>query len=137
AEGMRVSLGQTVIVETVTGASGSLGVGRVARAAPDGYTLVIGQWTTFIGNGALYALQYDLLNDFEPISLLAEAPLLVIAKKAMPAKDLKEFIAWLKANPNKATEGNAGTGIAGLLFQKQTGSSFQAVPYRGGAPATQ
>jgi hypothetical protein len=101
AERMRASLGHPIIIENVTGATGTLGVGRSARAAPDGYTLVIGQWTTFVGNGALYALQYDLLNDFEPISLLVETPLLVIAKKAMSAKDLKEFIAWLKANPNK------------------------------------
>jgi len=101
AERMRASLGQPIIIENLTGASGTLGVGRGARAAPDGYTLVIGQWTTFVGNGAVYALQYDLLNDFEPISLLVETPLLVIAKKAMSAKDLKEFIAWLKANPNK------------------------------------
>ena len=141
AERMRASLGQPIIIENLTDASGTLGVGRGARAAPDGYTLVIGQWTTFVGNGALYALQYDLLNDFEPISLLVETPLLVIAKKAMSAKDLKEFIAWLKANPNKATQGHAGAGsnlhVAGLLFQKQTGSSFQSVPYRGGAPAQQ
>jgi tripartite-type tricarboxylate transporter receptor subunit TctC len=141
AERMRVILGQSVIIENMTGANGSIGVGRVARAAPDGYTLVIGQWGTFVGNGAVYALQYDLLNDFEPVSLLAESPALITARKTMPAKDLKEFVAWLKANPNKATQGHSGAGsaphIEGLLFQKQTDTSFQSVPYRGGALATQ
>jgi tripartite-type tricarboxylate transporter receptor subunit TctC len=110
---MRASLGQPIIIENVAGANGSIGVGRVARAAPDGHTLVIGQWNTFVANGALYALQYHLQNDFEPIALLTETPLLVTAKKAMPANDLKEFIAWLKANPNKATQGHSGIGSAG------------------------
>src|SRR5262249_40408707 len=107
---MRAALGQPVIIENVTGAAGSIGVGRVAPAAPDGYTLVIGQWSTFVGNGAVYALQYDLFNDFEPVSLLVEARLLITAKKTMPAKNLKEFIAWLKANPNKATQEHPGAG---------------------------
>src|SRR5262249_59370619 len=124
----------------VTGAAGSIGVGRVARAAPDGYTLVIGQWSTFVGNGAVYALQYDLFNDFEPVSLLVEARLLITAKKTMPAKNLKEFIAWLKANPNKATQGHPGAGsdphVAGLLFQTQTYSSFQSFPHHARPPHT-
>jgi len=140
-ERMRASLGQPIIIESVAGANGSIGVGRIARAAPDGYTLVLGQWNTLVANGALYALQYDLLNDFEPIALLTQSPLLVTAKKTMPAKDLKEFIAWLKANPNKATQGIPGAGsaahVAGVFFQKETGTLFQFVPYRGGAPATQ
>src|SRR6202048_931539 len=97
AEGMRASLGQSIIIENVGGANGSIGTGRVARAAPDGYTLTIGNWNNFVANGALYSLQFDLRNDFKPIALLSETPLLLAAKKNMPAQDLKEFIAWLKA----------------------------------------
>jgi hypothetical protein len=110
AEAMRVSLGQPIIIENVTGAAGSIGVGRAARAAPDGYTLVAGQLGTHVLNGAMYALPYDLLNDFAPISLVATQPLLIVAKKAVPADDLKGLIAWLKANPGKATMGSAGVG---------------------------
>jgi tripartite-type tricarboxylate transporter receptor subunit TctC len=141
AEHMRVSLDQPVILENVTGAAGSIGVGRVARAAGDGYTLVIGVWGTHVLNGAIYPLQYDLLKDFEPISLLASNPMVIVAKKAMPAKDLMELIAWLKANPDKASAGTTGTGgashVAAILFQKETGTRFQFVPYRGLAPAMQ
>jgi tripartite-type tricarboxylate transporter receptor subunit TctC len=141
AEHMRVSLGQPVILENVTGAAGSVGVGRVARAAADGYTLAIGVWGTHVLNGAIYALRYDVVNDFEPISLLASNPFVIVAKKAMPAKDLMELIAWLKANPDKAAAGTSGTGgashVAAILFQKETGTRFQFVPYRGLAPAMQ
>ena len=141
AERMRVSLGQPIIIESVSGANGSIGVGRVGRAAPDGYTLVIGQWNTLVANGALYALRYDLQNDFEPIALLTESPLVITVKKSMPAKDLKEFVVWLKTNPNKATQGHPGIGspahVAGVFFQRETGTHFEFVPYRGGAPATQ
>ena len=123
------------------GANGSIGAGRVARAAPDGYTLTIGNWNNFVANGALYSLQFDLRNDFKPIALLSETPLLLAAKKTVPAQDLKEFIAWLKANPNKASEGHAGIGsvghVAGYFFQKVTGTRFGFVPYRGGSPAVQ
>src|SRR5713226_2897157 len=105
AEGMRASLGQPVIVENVTGAGGTIGVGRVARAAPDGYTINLGQWGTNMANGAIYPLQYDIIGDFEPVALIANQPFLVVSRKTMPAKDLKELIAWLKANPDKATEG--------------------------------
>lgn len=140
-EGMAVSLGQPVIIENVTGASGSLGVGRVARAAPDGYTLSLGYLGTHVFNGAAYALPYDLLNDFEPIALLVSNPLLIVAKRAMPANDLQELIAWLKANPDKASEGTTGVGgsshVAGIYFQKETGTRFQLVPYRGAAPIMQ
>jgi tripartite-type tricarboxylate transporter receptor subunit TctC len=138
-EGMRASLGQPVIIENVGGANGSIGAGRVARAAPDGYTLIIGNWNNFVANGALYSLQYDLQNDFKPIALLSETPLLIAARKAMPANDLKQLISWLKANPNKATDGHAGIGsiehIVGVFFQKETGTRFQLIPYRGGGPA--
>jgi tripartite-type tricarboxylate transporter receptor subunit TctC len=140
-ERMGSSLGQSVIIENVAGANGSIGVGRVARSAPDGYTLIIGSWNTHVANGALYALQYDLLKDFEPISLISSYAPLIVAKMAMPANDLKGLIAWLKANPDKASAGTAGVGatahVAGLLFQKETGTRFQFVPYRGNAPAMQ
>jgi tripartite-type tricarboxylate transporter receptor subunit TctC len=141
ADGMRASLGQTIIIENVGGASGNIGVGRVARAAPDGYTLILGSWPTHVLNAAIFTLPYDPLNDFEPVSLVAAQPLFIIAKKAMPAKDLGELIAWLKANPDKATQGTAGTGgashLAGVFFQKATGTRYQLVPYRGSAPAMQ
>jgi tripartite-type tricarboxylate transporter receptor subunit TctC len=141
AERMRVSLGQPVIIENVGGAGGSIGTGRVARAAPDGYTLIFGFWGTHVVNGAIYPLQYDALNDFEPISLITESSHLLVAKKAMPANDLKGLVAWLKANPDKATAGTAGLGspqhIFGVFFQNTTGARFQFAHYRGGAPATQ
>jgi tripartite-type tricarboxylate transporter receptor subunit TctC len=141
ADGMRGPLGQSVIIENVGGASGNLGVGRVARAAPDGYTLILGSWPTHVLNAAIFTLPYDPLNDFEPVALVAAQPLFIIAKKAMPARDLTELVAWLKANPDKATQGTAGTGgashLAGVFFQKATGTRFQFVPYRGSAPAMQ
>jgi tripartite-type tricarboxylate transporter receptor subunit TctC len=141
AEGMRASLGQTVIIENVGGASGSIGVGRVARAAPDGYTLSLGSWPTHVLNAAIFTLPYDPLNDFEPVSLVAAQPLFILARKAFPASNLAEFIAWLKANPDKATQGTAGAGgashVAGVFFQKVSGTRFQMVPYRGAAPAMQ
>jgi tripartite-type tricarboxylate transporter receptor subunit TctC len=139
AERMRVSLGQPVVIENVGGAGGSIGVGRVARATPDGYTLDIGQWDTHVANGATFALSYDVVKDFEPIALLSSNPFLVLAKKAVPADDLKGLVAWLKANPDKASQAipTAGSHVAGLLFQKETGTRFAFVPYRGGGPAMQ
>jgi tripartite-type tricarboxylate transporter receptor subunit TctC len=141
AERLRVSLGQTVIVESATGAGGTIGVGRAARAAPDGYTISLGQNGSHVVTGATYSnLPYDLLNDFEPLSLLCIAPFVVVAKKTVPANDLKGFIAWLKANPDR-TVGTAGQGsishVCGLIFQNVTGSRLQFVPYRGTAPAMQ
>jgi tripartite-type tricarboxylate transporter receptor subunit TctC len=134
AEGMRGSLGQPVIVENVAGAGGTIGVGRLARSAPDGYTIGIGQWGTNVANGAIYPLQYDLLQDFEPVALIASQPFLIVAKKAMPANDLKSLIAWLKANADKTTEGNSGVGspshVAGILLQNTLGLRWQMVPYR-------
>jgi tripartite-type tricarboxylate transporter receptor subunit TctC len=134
AEGMRALLGQPVIVENVTGAGGTIGVGRLARSSPDGYTIGIGQWGTNMANGAIYPLQYDLLQDFEPVALIATQPFLIVAKKAVPANDLKGLIAWLKANPDKATEGNSGVGtpshVAGILLQNTIGARWQMVPYR-------
>src|SRR5262245_5587396 len=141
AEGMRASLGQPVIVENVTGAAGTIGVGRVARASPDGYTVSLGFLGTHVLNGAIYKLPYDVVEDFAPVALLAANPQLIVVKAAMPARDLKELIAWLKANPGRATQGTAGVGspahVAGAYFQFATGTSFQFVPYRGGAPAMQ
>jgi tripartite-type tricarboxylate transporter receptor subunit TctC len=134
AEGMRASLGQPVVVENVTGAGGTIGVGRVARAAPDGYTISLGQWGTNMANGAIYPLQYDVIGDFEPVALIANQPFLIDSRKTLPAKDLKELIAWLKANPDKATEGNSGLGtpshVAGILLQNTLGIRWQMVPYR-------
>ena len=139
AERMKVPLGQTVNIENVTGAGGSIGVGRVAHAAPDGYTLSIGHWSTHVLNGAVYQLQYDLLKDFEPIALLASNPYLLVAKKALPASDLKELIAWLKMNPDKASQGTAAVSmqVMGVSFQNITDTRFQFIPYRGAAPAMQ
>ena len=140
AERMRMSLSQTVIIENVTGAGGAIGVGRVARAAPDGYTLSFGFLGTHVLNGAVYKLQYDVLKDFEPIALLASNPQLIVAKNTVPANNLKDLIAWLKANPDKASQGTGGvpSHVAGALFQNMTGTRFQFVPYRGGAgPAMQ
>ena len=141
AEGMRASLGQSVIVENATGAAGSLGVGRVARATPDGYTIGIGHWSTHVVNAAVYPLQYDVLNDFAPISLIANNPQLIVSKNAVPAKDLKELIAWIKASGDNVTQGTAGAGsashIAGIYFQKLTGTTFRFIPYRGAGPVMQ
>jgi tripartite-type tricarboxylate transporter receptor subunit TctC len=138
---MRVSLGQPVTVENVAGAGGSIGIGRVARAAPDGYTIALGIWSTQVVNAAIYTLQYDVVKDFEPIALLANAPQLILAKNAVPANDLMGLIGWLKANPDRASQGTAGVGspphIAGILFQHITNTRFQFVHYRGSAPAMQ
>jgi tripartite-type tricarboxylate transporter receptor subunit TctC len=140
-ERMRTSLGRPIIIENVGGALGTLGVGRVARAAPDGYTLTLGNFNTHVTNGALYALSYDVLNDFEPVTLVTTQPYLIVAKAALPAHDLNGLIAWLRANPNKASASTQGLGgssqIAGVFFQNVTGTSFQFVPYRGGAQAVQ
>jgi tripartite-type tricarboxylate transporter receptor subunit TctC len=139
AERMQVSLGQPVIVENVTGAAGSVGTGRVARAAPDGYTLAFGGLITHVINGAVLKLPYDVLADFEPVAPIATTDLVIVARKSMPADDLKGLIAWLKANPDKATQGSGGPGslthLAGIFFQKQTGTRFAIVPYRGAGAA--
>ena len=136
AEGMRASLGQQVVIENVTGASGTIGVGRAARARGDGYTLSLGGGPTHVLNGAIFTLPYDALNDFESVSLMVHESLVIIGKKIGPANNLKELIAWLKANPGKASFGWSGSGgalhIAGVLFQNETGTRLQPVPYRGG-----
>ena len=140
-EGMRASLGQPIIVENTTGAGGTIGVGRVARAAPDGYTIGIGQWGTNVASGAIYPLQFDLVKDFEPVALIATQPFLIVAKKTMPANNLGELIAWLRANANKASQGNSGIGtpshVGGILFQNAIGVHFTMVPYRGAGQSMQ
>jgi tripartite-type tricarboxylate transporter receptor subunit TctC len=139
SERMTAHLGGTVLVDNVAGAGGSIGVGKVARSVPDGYTLGIGQWSHYVLNGATYDLQYDLLADFVPIALIVTGPLLVVSRKDLPATDFKELVAWLKANADKATAGTGGVGspphISGIFFQKMTDTRFQFVPYRGTAPA--
>jgi tripartite-type tricarboxylate transporter receptor subunit TctC len=138
---MSRTLGQTVIVEDVTGAAGTIGVGKVARAAPDGYTVSIGHWSTHVVNGAVYPLQYDLLKDLEPVAMIATNPLLIVARSTVPARDLGELIAWLKANPDKASAGTAGAGsgshIGGVYFQNASATRFPFIPYRGTGPAMQ
>jgi tripartite-type tricarboxylate transporter receptor subunit TctC len=140
AERMRVALGQPVVIDNVGGASGTVGIARVIRATPDGYTIVAGGLPTNVLNGAVMALPYDPL-DIQPISLTIRAPLLVVARKSVPANDLKELITWLKANPDKASQGTGGIGatshIAGVFFQQLSGTRFTLVPYRGAGPAMQ
>jgi len=140
-ERLREALGQPVVIENVGGAAGSLGVGRAVRAAADGYTLSIGTSTTHMLTGGLYALPFDLLRDLEPVILIGNEPLLIVGRKDLPADDLKQLIAWLKAHPDKASVGIAGVGatghLAGISFQKETGTKFQFVPYRGNGPAMQ
>ena len=138
-EAMGNTLGQRVVIENIGGASGNIAVGRVARSAPDGYTMVLGSWPTHVLNAAIFTLPYDPLNDFDPVSLVSTQPLLIIARKTMPAQNLTELIAYLKANPDKATQGTAGSGgashVSGVFFQKATGTQYQFVPYRGAGPA--
>jgi tripartite-type tricarboxylate transporter receptor subunit TctC len=141
AQGMQVSLGQNVIIENIGGASGTLGTNRLVRAAPDGYTIGLGGWNHYVVNGAAFALAYDLLNDFAPVSLIAAGPQLILTRKDVPANDLKELIGWLKARPESVTFGTGGVAspghISGLAFQNVTGTRFVFVPHRGAGPAMQ
>ena len=141
SEPIRAALGQPVVIENVAGAGGNIGVGRLVRAAPDGYTVGIGQWGTHVVNAITYSLQYDVLHDFEPIALLAVTPQLIIARKNFPANSVKELVDWLKANPDKATAATVGAAggaqVSAIYFQQATGTRFGFVPYRGGAPAMQ
>jgi tripartite-type tricarboxylate transporter receptor subunit TctC len=139
AERMKATLGEALLIENVTGAGGSIGVGRAVRSPPDGYTISFGHLGTHVANGAIYKLGYDLVTDLEPVVLLPSNPMIVVSKNAVPAKSLKELIEWLKARPAPATAGTAGAGsgshIAGLYFENVTGIKLQYVPYRGTAPA--
>ncbi|WP_375782840.1 tripartite tricarboxylate transporter substrate binding protein BugD [Bradyrhizobium sp. Pha-3] len=139
AERMKQSLGEVVLIENVTGAGGSLGVGRAVRAAPDGYTVSFGHLGTHVANGAIYKLGYDLVDDLEPVVLLPSNPMIIVSKNAVPAKSLKELLEWLKSRPAPPTAGTAGAGsgshIAGLYFENVSGIKLQYVPYRGTGPA--
>lgn len=141
SERMRVSLGQPVIIETVTGAGASIGVARAAQAAPDGYTLSIGNWTSHVGAGVMYPAVQDAALELQPVSRISATPLMIVGKNALPPQNAQELIAWLKANPGKASAATVGAGsgahICLLYFQQKTGTSFQLVPYRGGAPVMQ
>ena len=138
-EKMRAALKETVVVENVTGAGGSIGVGRALRSPPDGYTISFGHLGTHVANGAIYKLGYDLVADLEPVVLLPSNPMIIVSKNAVPAKSLGELLAWLKARPTPATAGTAGAGsgshIAALYFESVTGIKLQYVPYRGTGPA--
>ena len=141
SEPLKAALGQSVVVENVTGAGGGIGTGRVAKADPDGYTIGIGHNQTHVINGVNPNLAYDVVKDFEPITLVADTPQWIVAKASFPPNNLKEMVAWMKANPGKATAGTVGVGgptdIAAIYFQRHTGTTFQFVPYRGGAPLIQ
>jgi len=141
AEPMREVLGQPVVVENVAGAGGNLGVGKLARAEPDGTTIGIGQWSTHVVNAVTYALPYDVRSDFEPIALLTITPQLIIARKDFPARDIRELVAWLRANPDKATAATVGAAggaqVSSIYFQNEIGGKLRFVPYRGGGPAVQ
>ena len=140
-ERMKTSLGQTVVIENVGGAGGTIAVTRLHRSPPDGYTLVVGQWTSHVGAGAMFPVTFDYLNDFEPVSMLSIGPLWIIANKDLPPKDLKELIPWLKANPTRGATGTTGVGggihMCMVYFQNNTGTTFPLVPYKGAAPIMQ
>ena len=139
AERLRRSLGQTVVVENIVGASGTVGTGRVARATPDGYQLILGHWGTHVVNAAVLTLSYDVHRDFEPVAMIATNPMILVARNSMPAANLKELVAWLKANSAKATYATSGVGsashVSGVYFQNLTGTKIEAIAYKGGAPA--
>jgi len=141
ADGLRNTLGATVVVENVTGAGGTIGVGRVARSAPDGYTIGIGQWGTNVASGAIYPLTFDLVNDLEPVGLISTQPFLIVARKTMPAENLNDLVAWLRSNQDKASQGNSGVGtpshVGGLMFQNAIGAKYTMVPYRGAGQSIQ
>ena len=140
-ERMSRALEQPVVIENVSGAGGSTGVGRVVKAAPDGYTFMIGQWGTNVATGAIYNLSFDLLADLQPIGLIATQPFLIVSRKSMEATNLKELMTWLKDNPQKATQGHAGIGspghVSGMFLQKAMGLTWAMVAYRSAGPALQ
>jgi tripartite-type tricarboxylate transporter receptor subunit TctC len=141
ADRMKNSLGQSVIIENLTGAAGTIGSTHVARSPPDGYTLILGHWQTHVVNGATYTLPFDVVDDFAPIALIADCPMWLVGRSGLAARNLPELIAWLRKNPGKATVGIGGVGggadVVGTYFQKSTGTQFQFVPYRGAAPMMQ
>lgn len=141
AEPMQANLGQTIVIDNVSGAGGNQGTGRLARATPDGYTIGMGQWSTHVVNPVTYRLSYDVIADFTPIALLTDTPQIIIARKDFPARNLKELVDWLKANPDKANAASVGAAggaqVSAVYFQQRTGTTFRFVSYRGGAPAMQ
>ena len=141
ADGMKNTLGQAIAVETVSGAAGTIATGRVVHAAPDGYTIGIGQWSSHVGSPVIYNLDYDVLKDLQPVSLLAYSPLWILGKAALPPNNITELLAWLKTQSQPITVGTVGSGSAAQLcaiyFAQKTGAHFQYVPYRGAAPALQ
>jgi len=141
ADGMQGSLGQPVVVETLSGSSGTIATGRVAHARADGYTLGLGNWSSHVASPSIYPLDYDILRDLQPISLLSASPLWIIGKEALPPNTMPELIAWMKARPEPTTFGTVGTGSAahlcGLYFAQHAGLRLQYVPYRGAGPAMQ
>jgi tripartite-type tricarboxylate transporter receptor subunit TctC len=141
ADHMKDTLKQSIVIENVAGASGSIGVARAVRAPADGHTISFGQWASHVGASAVFPVKYDVLRDFEPVGRLADNPLWIVARPSLPANDLKEMLAWLKANPSKATAatvgGGSGAHLCGIYLQNATGMQFQFVPYRGGGPAMQ
>jgi tripartite-type tricarboxylate transporter receptor subunit TctC len=140
-EGMRAVLGQPIIIDNTPGAGGTIGVGRAVRSAPDGYTFLIGQWGTNVASGAVHNLQFDLLKDLDPVGLIATQPFLIVARKTMQADNLKDFVAWVKANPGKVSAGTSGPGspshVGGVFFQNHIGAQIQFVPYRSAGLSTQ
>jgi tripartite-type tricarboxylate transporter receptor subunit TctC len=141
ADRMKTALGQAVIIENLTGAAGTIGSNHVARSSPDGYTLVLGHWQTHVVNGATFSLQFDVVNDFEPIALIADCPMWLVGRSGLSPQNLPDLVAWLKDNPGKATVGIGGVGggadVVGTYFQRNTGTRVQFVPYRGAAPMMQ
>jgi tripartite-type tricarboxylate transporter receptor subunit TctC len=140
-EHMRGTLGQPIVVENMPGAGGTLGTARVVRSAPDGYTLSLGNWASHVGANAIYPVTFDILKDLAPVARIADTPLWVVARNTLPANDLKELVAWLKANPGKGTAATVGAGsaphVCAVYLQNMIGTPIQTVPYRGGAPAIQ
>lgn len=141
SEHMKTTLGQSIVIETASGASGTIAAAKVARAAPDGYTLLLGNWTSQVGPGVIYHLSYHVMDDFQPIARLTSSYLWIVGRKDLPANNVKELVAWLKANPGKATAATVGAGSAAHMclvdFANKSGTTFQYVPYRGGAPVMQ
>jgi tripartite-type tricarboxylate transporter receptor subunit TctC len=141
AEAAKGPLGQTIVIENVAGAGASIGIGRAVQAAPDGYTLSVGNWTSHVGAGAIYPVNWHILTDLAPVMKFPVSTLMIVGKNDLPAKNIKELIAWMKANPGKASIANIGNGsgahICSIYFNEKVGVSGTFVPYKGGAPVMQ